>query len=116
MAKKDVPNNIPVKDSNSNENKDSDKQVNEHCADNVAIDHIEVDESLCSLCMKEIPPNICKGKGGKGLRSKGKKKSTPKDIDWVFCDHCQRWYHCLCEQVELKNLGDTYTCSVCRNK
>ena len=78
------------------------------------IQHIEIDESLCYDCLKEVPPNLYKNKGSKG---KGKcRKQCKKDIDWVFCDSCKRWYHCICEEVILSDLGETYKCTVCKNK
>ena len=77
----------------------------------------EVEESLCFICLREIQPNLYSGKGGKGLKVKGKKKATKtKDIDWVFCDYCNKWLHCLCESVCLKDLGEKYMCSVCKHK
>ena len=76
----------------------------------------EIDESLCYICLKEVPPNLHGGKGGKGLKVKGRKAAKAKDIDWVFCDSCNRWLHCLCENISLKDLGETHKCSVCQNK
>ena len=76
-----------------------------------------IDESLCFICLSEVPPNLYSGKGGKGAKVKGKRK-TPKQkhIDWFFCDHCKKWFNCLCENVCLKDLGETYKCNVCKNK
>ena len=62
----------------------------------------EVDNSICYSCMEEFPPT--KGKG------KGRRK---KNIDWVGCDACGRWFHCQCIGVSLKDLGDTFLCEQC---
>ena len=90
------------------------EEGNGNVQENVELQQTDIDESLCYDCMEEIPPNLYKSKGCKG---KGKSKKQPKkDIDWVFCDTCHKWYHCLCEGVNLSHLAETYKCSVYTNK
>ena len=38
----------------------------------------------------------------------------PKARQWIGCDRCQRWYHCLCAQIPHKKARDLqFTCSTC---
>ena len=67
------------------------------------LETVSLDQSICYTCMQEFPP--CKGRG-KNLR-----KATK--IDLVGCDSCGRWYHCLCINVKLKDIGVTYICGCC---
>ena len=64
--------------------------------------NIDIDESLCVTCLKEVPPNLSNGKGEKSLKIKG------KDCDWVFCDFCERLLHFLSEEVLLGLERDMY--------
>ena len=77
------------------------------------IQHIEIDESLCYDCLKEVPPNLYKNKGSKG---EGKcRKQCKRDTDWVFCDSCRRWYHCLWEKhtnVLCVKINNKYECKL----
>ena len=42
-----------------------------------------IDESLCFICLSEVPPNLYSGKGGMGAKVKGKRK-PPKEKDTGF--------------------------------
>ena len=38
----------------------------------------------------------------------------PKARQWIACDLCPRWHHCLCAGISHKNAKSTrYTCSAC---
>ena len=41
----------------------------------------------------------------------------PKARQWIGCDHCPRWYHCICVAVTHKKAHSvTFTCSFCLDK
>ena len=66
-----------------------------------------LEDDKCQACGHEQPPmKIYKGKGRKRIHK-------PDDIDWVQCDICQHWFHCMCLNVSLSNLPDHYTCPNC---
>ena len=68
-----------------------------------------VEDDKCEAYGHVQPPlKTYKGKG-KGRESIHK----VDDIDWVQCDTCQYWYHCLSLNAILNNLPEHYTCPNC---
>ena len=35
-------------------------------------------------------------------------------VDWVFCETCQQWYHCQCENIDSKIANEKDFNFVCR--
>ena len=67
---------------------------------------VVINNDICYKCMEKLPP--VKGKGKK-LRKKSK-------IDWVGCDGCGKWFHCECICLKVKDIGDTFLCSECKEQ
>ena len=56
-----------------------------------------VDEDLCHACALPQPPHYL----------------SQRTIDWVMCDQCKNWYHCVCLNVNVIDVGESYTCPNC---
>ena len=69
---------------------------------------MDYNNDLCFICKTETPPvNAYKG------RSKGRGKGKGVNIDWVGCDHCVRWFHCICAEHKLLKGANVYKCQFC---
>ena len=68
----------------------------------------EPESDTCHACGFTVPPSAYKGKG------KGKRKVIPTcDVDWVQCDICSNWYHCVCLKINIEELPESYECPNC---
>ena len=59
-------------------------------------------ENKCQKCFKDAPP-----------MKKGKGKGKSNHISWVCCDHCDKWYHCVCVNVNKNAVPNEYVCYQC---
>ena len=59
-------------------------------------------DDKCHKCLSELPP-VKKGKG----------KGKSKKIDWVCCDHCDKWFHCICVNIQRGSIPESYYCFNC---
>ena len=58
----------------------------------------EEEEERCFSCKKA---NVC-GSGS-------------KEVEWVTCNLCEKWYHVICEGACDEDLvSENYTCKLCR--
>ena len=40
--------------------------------------------------------------------------SASKEVEWVTCDLCEKWYHVICEGASDEDLvSENYTCKLC---
>jgi len=62
-----------------------------------ALEHVAIRTDVCDTCGAEDPPP--------------RKRRQPKEIHWVGCDLCPRWFHILC--VGIKNIPNKYICDMC---
>ena len=62
-----------------------------------ALERVDIRTDVCDACGSEEPPPC--------------KRRLPKEIRWLGCDRCPRWFHTLC--VGVKTIPDEYICDMC---
>ena len=62
-----------------------------------ALVRVDIRTDVCDACGSEEPPPC--------------KRRLPKEIRWLGCDSCPRWFHTLC--VGVKTIPDEYICDMC---
>ena len=58
----------------------------------------DIREDVCHCCDETDPPP----------RKNGRR---PKNVNWVQCDRCPRWYHTVC--VGVRDTSASYVCEMC---
>ena len=67
------------------------------------------------LLWLQIEPQNLQSPSGQQSSCQDGNCGHPKARQWIECDYCQRWYHCLCAKVAHKKAHDTvYACPLCK--
>jgi len=66
----------------------------------------EINLDICYACNATNPPPR---KGGRRVKNKNHFNQETRQIDWVECETCGRWFHCSCVEYD----GGQFVCDFC---